>query len=141
MSLADDLASLLSVLTLYPCACLSHDLTLAAGQATSGKRLRAQKLPGQIELWCNLACLSINPSKSTVVIFLIATKLFLHIVDLLSMLCIVKTTVKYLEVLMDTKLTWSSHLSNTIIAVNIQQANLNQSPLVSRHWGLNSATI
>ena len=120
-ALADDLASLFS------------------GSDIASLRLRAQKVLDEIELWCNLAGLSINPTKSTVVIFT-----HRHNIVLDEPLTYggsplpVKTTVKYLGVLLDSKLSWSSHLSNKILAVNIQQARLKS--ITSRHWGLNPAT-
>ena len=121
-ALADDLASLFSGANIVPL------------------RQRAQIVLDAIELWCNEAGLSINPTKSTVVIFTHRHNIVLDKpLTYQGAPLPVKTTVKYLGIHLDSKLSWTTHLSNKILAVNIQQSKLKT--IASRHWGLNPATL
>ena len=120
-ALADDIASLIT------------------GQDIISIRHRAQIVINAIQSWCCEAGLQINTEKSYIVIFTHRKKISLDLpLTYLGCPLPVKSTVKYLGVHLDSKLSWNSHLRNRIISVNIQQSKLKQ--VAARHWGLNPAT-
>jgi hypothetical protein len=115
-ALADDLASIIS------------------GTNITSIRIRAQSVLCSIEKWCSEAGLEINTTKSKILIFT-----HRHNVSLDQPLTYrdtplpVVNTVKYLGVHLDSRLSWTPHLRNTIISVNIQQSKMKQA--TARHWG------
>ena len=120
---------------------LADDLaSLICGTDISELRNRAQLVLNAIEHWCTEAGLQINTTKSTIVIFTHRHNIALdQPLTYLGSPLPVKTTVKYLGVHLDSKLSWSTHLRNRLLAVNIEQAKIKVT--TARHWGLNPATL
>ena len=120
-ALADDLASVID------------------GDNIDDIRRRAQVILDVITEWCSEAGLTINTSKSVIVIFTHRHHIKLDEPLLCSGTPLpIQTTVKYLGVHLDSKLTWSTHIQNRILAANIQQSKVKA--ITARHWGLNPAT-
>ena len=121
-ALADDLASILE------------------GNNIVDIRKRAQLILDAVRKWCTEAGLQINTTKSVVVIFTHRKNVTLDQPLIYNGTPLpIQTTVKYLGVHLDSKLTWSTHLQNKLLAANIQQAKLKV--ITARHWGLSPATV
>ena len=120
---------------------LADDLaSIIAGNDITNIRKRAQLVLNAIERWCLEAGLQINTSKSVIVIFTHRRYISLdqHLTYCGTPLP-VQTSVRYLGVHLDSKLSWSVHIQNKLIAVNIQQSKLKV--ITARHWGLSPATV
>ena len=120
---------------------LADDLaSIIAGNDITNIRKRAQLVLNAIERWCLEAGLQINTSKSVIVIFTHRRNVSLdqHLTYRGTPLP-VQSSVRYLGVHLDSKLSWSVHIQNKMIAVNIQQSKLKV--ITARHWGLSPARV
>ena len=110
-------------------------MTLAVGKDPNALVLRQQRILDHINTWCSQNGLELSPSKTTLVLFTLNRKFTIQ-----DQISINNTTVpfsdnaKYLGILLNKKLNWSTHLN---ISCNKAKASLATAKrLVGKKWGL-----
>lgn len=93
-----------------------------------------------IESWCNRENLMVNPNKTTMIPFTRRRKLEdIKLPKLFGTELQMSREVKYLGITLDAKLTWNSHLQNTIN--KSKMALMATKRAVGKNWGLNPRMV
>lgn len=93
-----------------------------------------------LENWCNRNFLSVNPAKTELILFTRKRKLgFLKMPKLFGTCLELTNQVKYLGIILDSKLNWSSHLKHKIQKASVAFWQCRRT--VGRTWGLSPKIV
>ena len=95
---------------------------------------RAQQILDTITSWCNSAGLSINTSKTKVVLFTRKRNVVLPPLFIYGSPLVLSPSLKYLGVTFDSKLTFREHLEKIVKSAHLKLGSLNR--LIGCNWGL-----
>nr|XP_022902690.1 uncharacterized protein LOC111415306 [Onthophagus taurus] len=114
----------------------ADDLTiLIRGKYANVLLDRMQEALNLIENWCNKQCLSVNPKKTEMVLFTRKRNIGNPRLPTLAKIPLkLSTEVKYLGLIIDSKLTWKSHLDNRVNKACVAFGQCRRA--VGRTWGL-----